>query len=257
MSGTPERPATPASSWRDRDLRPIAIGAAAGLLVLLVGGVAFAAGQLGAPETADHLPKVERGAGAGDDGPGHLDRDPRPRIGERVREHIQDHRGGGAPMPLARAERGLKITAISGSDVTLETAAGWTKTVTITDQTTIERAGQKIALTDLKVGDAVRIHETRNADGTATITELDVILPRVLGTVSATAADSITLERGDGTTMTVHVTPTTTYTVRGITNATLADVKVGMVALAEGPQNPDGSLQALAVKAAARPQEGG
>jgi hypothetical protein len=69
--------------------------------------------------------------------------------------------------------------------------------------------------------------------------------------VTATATDSITVQRADGTSMTIHVDASTTYQVRGVTNATLADIKVGMAVVAQGSQNADGSLQALTVKAAA------
>ena len=226
-------------------MRPVAIGAAAGILVLLVGGIALAATQGGVPTTAQPPPQTDRrgpDGGQGGQGP----------IRERIRDRLQDRRNGpGAPLPpIGQARPNITISAISGSDVTLQSAAGWTRTITLGDTTTIQRAGQKIAVADLKVGDAVRIRETRNPDGSTTVTELDVVLPTVLGRVTATAADSITLQRADGTTMSVHVGASTTYQVRGVTSATLADIKVGMVVLAEGSQNADGSLEAVSVKAA-------
>ena len=52
--------------------------------------------------------------------------------------------------------------------------------------------------------------------------------------------------------MTIHVGSDTKYQVRGVQNATLADISVGMLIVAQGTQNTDGSLQAVAIDAAAR-----
>jgi hypothetical protein len=247
MSGSPDQPPPTTRSWRSADLRPIAIGAAAGLLVLLVGGLALAASQLGGPTDVATGPQPGHvGAGPGSDR-GHV---PAP---DRLRDRTQDRRAQGPAfrLPLrGQLGPGITISAISGSDITLTSPSGWTRMVTVTDATTLTRAGQKIAVTDLKVGDEVRVQETRNADGTTTISQIDVVLPEVVGRVTATSPDTITIARADGTSMTVHVEASTTYQVRGLTTATLADIKAGMVVVATGSQNADGSLQALAVRAA-------
>lgn len=248
MSGSPDQPPPTTRSWRSADLRPLAIGAAAGLLVLLVGGLALAASQVGGPTDVATGPQPGR-VGAGGPGPDR-GRAPAP---DRLRDRPQDRRAQGPAfrLPLrGQLSAGITISAISGSDLTLTSPSGWTRTATVTDATTLTRAGQKIALTDLKVGDEVRVQQTRNADGTTTISQIDVVLPQVIGRVTATTADSIAIGRADGTSMTIHVDASTTYQVRGLTTATLADIKAGMIVVATGPQNADGSLQALAVRAA-------
>jgi hypothetical protein len=254
MSGMPEQYPPRPPAWQGRDLRPIAIGAAAGLLVLVVGGIALAASQPGAPITAQQPPQADHGGpggNGGEHGPGG-NRGPGSQVPPRIEHRFPNGGPGPGRLPLGAAiGPEITISAISGSDITLQTASGWTRTITVTDATTILRAGQKIAVTDLKVGDAVRLMEARNEDGSTTISQIDVVLPRVLGRVTATAADSITVQRADGTSMTIHVDASTTYDVRGVTNATLADIKVGMTLVAQGSQNADGSLQALSVKAAA------
>ena len=246
MSGSPDQTPPTTRSWRPADLRPIAIGAAAGLLVLLVGGLAFAASQFGGPNDVATGPQ----AGHADGGPGR-GRMPAP---DRLQDRTQDHHAQGPVFRIpvrGQVRPDITISAISGSDITLTSSSGWTRTITVTDTTTLTRAGQKIAVTDLKVGDEVRVRETRNADGTTTISQIDVVLPQVVGRVTATTSDTITIERPDGTSMTIHVDASTTYQVRGLTTATLADIKAGMIVVATGPQNTDGSLQALAVRAAA------
>jgi len=141
----------------------------------------------------------------------------------------------------------ITITAISGSDLSLKTADGWTRTITVTADTTITRAGTDITVADLKVGDEIRFAQTRNADGTYTVTKIQLVIPSVAGQVTAVDGSTITVKRFDGTTQTIHVDASTTYTVAGVTSPTLADIKVGAFIVAQGTQRADGSLDAEAV----------
>jgi hypothetical protein len=234
------------------DLRPIAVGVGAALLVLLVAGIAFSAARLGSLGTISE--RQGPGPVAQKPGPGSEPRDLRPGGDQRGpidlrRRALQGDRGFGGPGGLIGL-RQITISAISGSDVTVGTQDGWTRTLNVGATTQITRAGQTIAIGDLKVGDEIRFQQERNADGTFTITAIEVVLPRVTGRVSATTSDSITVQRADGTTMTIHVGSDTTYRVRGVDNATLSDITPGMIILAQGTQNADGSLQAVAVYAA-------
>jgi hypothetical protein len=249
----------PAPRSRGTDLRPIAIGVGAALLVLLVAGIAFSAARLGVLGTTSDGQRP--GPVVQNPGPGNGPRDLRPGRpgtdqrgpGDLRKRALQgegrDGRGFGALGGLVGL-RQITISAISGSAVTVGTPDGWTRTIDVSSTTTITRAGQTIAVTDLKVGDQIRFQQQRNADGSFTVTAIEVVLPRVTGQVSATTSDTITVQRADGTTMTIHVGSGTTYRVQGIANATLADITPGMVILAQGTQNADGSLQAVAVYAA-------
>jgi hypothetical protein len=219
--------------------------------------------------------------------------------------------------------REITITAIDGSNVTLKTDDGWTRTITVTSETTIQKGGQDAALADLEVGDQIRFAQRRNDDGSWTVTTIRVVEPKVAGTVTAvssggftitdrsglsrsittsssttyrlgdqaaTAADvkvgsrvvatgqpgsgnaftattvviaqprvagtvtakgtnSFTLQRRDGTTVTVHVDADTTWRLPGVTNPGLDDLTVGMRVGAVGTQNSDGSIDASAVLA--------
>ncbi len=141
----------------------------------------------------------------------------------------------------------ITITAINGSDLTLKTDDGWTRTITVTADTTITRAGTAIQVTDLKVGDEIRFAQTKNDDGTYTVTKIELVLPSVAGQVTAIDGSTITVKRFDGTTQTIHVDASTTYTVAGVTSPTLSDIKVGAFIVAQGTQRADGSLDAEAV----------
>ena len=250
--------APPARRTGNADLRPIAIGVGAALLVLLVAGVAFAAARLGAlGTTSEHPGPVVQYPGPGNGphdlrpgGPGGDQRGPS-ELRKRAFQGERQGGGIGAPGGLIGL-RQITISAISGSDVTVGTPDGWTRTINVGSTTTVKRAGQTIAVADLKVGDEIRFQEQRNADGTFSMTAIEVVLPRVTGQVSATTSDTITVQRPDGTTMTIHVGSATTYQVRGVANATISDITPGMLILAQGTQNADGSLQAIAVYAASR-----
>jgi Domain of unknown function (DUF5666) len=143
----------------------------------------------------------------------------------------------------------ISITAISGSDVSLETDNGWRRTITVTDDTTIVRSGEEIGLADLRVGDRVGIREERTDDGAFRVTGLVVLLPTAWGEVTATTASTITVERFGGGTTTIHVDDDTTYRVRGVEEASLEDIEVGMGVFAQGTERADGSLDAEHVRA--------
>jgi Domain of unknown function (DUF5666) len=153
--------------------------------------------------------------------------------------------GGGIGGPGAVG--GVTVAAIDGSSLSLKTADGWTRTITITSATKITRAGQAIGVTELKVGDAISFRESKASDGTYTITAISLVLPRVFGQITTTTADSITIKQLGGTTTSIHVSSATTFQVFGVTKPTIASLKAGMTISAEGTQAADGSFDALSV----------
>ena len=144
---------------------------------------------------------------------------------------------------------GITITAISGNGISLKTADGWTRTITVDSGTTYTKSGATIALGDLKVGDQVGFRQTHETNGTWTIDSIVVILPHAGGEVSKISGSTITVTQRDGTTATITVNGQTKYSVNGNDSAALSDVKVGMVLVAEGTKNSDGSLTATQVRA--------
>ena len=149
----------------------------------------------------------------------------------------------------------ISISAISGSNVTLKTEDGWTRTIAVTSATTITKGGQTIAAGQLAVGDNVRLNQTKNADGSFTVIAIDVVLPRVAGKVTAVTADTITITVKDGTTRTITTTGSTTYRL-GEAAATHADVTVGSTIQATGTEGSGTSFTATAVTIKA-PKAGG
>ena len=152
---------------------------------------------------------------------------------------------GGPALGMGLGRGGVEITAIDGSSVALKTVDGWTRTIEVTSSTQISKGGDTIALSDLAVGDTIRFRQKRDADGSFSVTRIDVVLPTVAGTVTAKTGSTITLKQRDGTSVTVHVDASTKFRVQGVTGAaSLSNVTVGMGLIADGEKNAGGSLNA-------------
>jgi hypothetical protein len=157
--------------------------------------------------------------------------------------------GGFGPGAFARlGARDITITAINGSDLSLKTDDGWTRTISVTSTTAITKGGATITVSYLAVGDQIAFAQDRAADGTYTVTAIRVILPTTGGQVSAVNGNTITVTQPGGTTATIHVDGNTKYQVNGAAGA-LSDIKAGSFIVAEGTQRTDGSLDAAAIHA--------
>ena len=214
----------------------------AATLIALVGvgafAVAVAAGHQPSPagaatpvvSTAAQAPSsgwAAPGAGIGQGSPGWMG----PRGG----------RFGGGPMA-----GDITITAISGTQLSLKTADGWTRTIDASGAT-VTRGGQTVALATLQVGDQITFRQTRQSDGTFKIDSIAVVQPRVDGTVSAVGDTSLAISQPGGTSRTVQLTSTTTYTLAG-QPATKSAVTVGVQVAIVGTVATDGTFTASAVQ---------
>lgn len=163
---------------------------------------------------------------------------------------VDDLNGVGGPgdRGFGHGFGGITITAISDNSISLETADGWTRTITVDSGTTYSKSGATIALGDLKVGDEIGFRQTLETDGSYSIDSITVVLPHAGGEVTAVSGTTITVKDRDGASVTIETTGTTTFQVNGA-SAALADVKVGMFLGAEGTKNSDGSITATAVRA--------
>lgn len=140
----------------------------------------------------------------------------------------------------------VTIASISGSNLSLQTDDGWTRTITVTSATVIAKGGQTVTAAELKVGDEIRFSQTRNADGSFTIVAIRVPTPRTGGEVTAVTGGSITVKQKGGMTRVITVTGSTVYTLdsaagpnEGATTGSKADVKVGTEIEAEGTVDGD------------------
>ncbi|MEX2184637.1 MAG: DUF5666 domain-containing protein, partial [Chloroflexota bacterium] len=161
-----------------------------------------------------------------------------------------------AGAPLDRGPRGgglfrdITIGSISGSSVTLRTDDGWSRTITVTSSVTITKGGQDASLADLKVGDQIRFAQTRNDDGTYTVTAIAVVVPSVAGSVSDVTTDGFKVTTRDGSVWTITTTSSTAYKI-GVGDGTRADLVAGAMARVLGTSAGDSQLAALTVQVAA------
>jgi hypothetical protein len=145
----------------------------------------------------------------------------------------------------AAGQVAITITKIDGTDLSLQTTDGWTRTIDATGAT-ITSSGQTIALTDLKVGDQINFREARQSDGSYKITTITVMLPTATGTVTAVSSGSVTITQVGGASKTLTLTGATTYTEAGATVSSSA-VVVGARISAQGTVDSAGNFTATAV----------
>ena len=120
--------------------------------------------------------------------------------------------------------------------------------MTLDSSVKVTEAGRTMSAGDLKMGQAVRLQEKRNSDGTFTVTGLVIVTPSVVGQVTAKTATTITIKRFDGTSQTIDVDSSTTYRIQGAATSNLAAITVGMTIVASGPQASDGTVHAFTVQ---------
>jgi uncharacterized protein DUF5666 len=212
---------------------PVRIGIVVGAALLVVVGAVAAMGASPTPSTTT----VDPGASAA---PGSSAAPGTNQTGPRAGKRGGDFFGRGGFHDIT-------IKSIDGSNLSLATDDGWTRTIAVTSTTTITKGGATIAVGDLAVGDQIRFSQTKGTDGTYTVTAIRVVLPTIAGQVTAIEGNNLTVTKRDGTTATIHVDGATTYKVQGVASATLSDVKVGALIVAEGTLRTDGSLDAARV----------
>lgn len=139
------------------------------------------------------------------------------------------------------------MTGVSGQTITAKQQDGTTVTIKTTSSTIFTRAGKTMSLSTLASGKQIHVRGTKNSDGSITATHVDIELSGYYGQVTAVSGSTITVQSHDGTSHTITITPSTTFT-RGSQSASLSDVKTGDQIAAEGPLNSDGSLAARMVQ---------
>ncbi|HEY8742329.1 MAG TPA: DUF5666 domain-containing protein [Chloroflexota bacterium] len=147
---------------------------------------------------------------------------------------------------------GGKLTAISGSTLTVTDRAGTARKVIVSAATTYQRSGVAINISDLQVGNQIDAVGSLNSDGSLAARVVHVILPAVDGAVTAVNGSTITVQaRGPNAgTKTITVNGSTTYTLGGPgspATGSLSNVQVGGHIHAEGTLNSSGMLLASAV----------
>ena len=140
----------------------------------------------------------------------------------------------------------ITIASIDGTQVGLASANGWKRTIDVAG-VAITRAGETIALGDLKVGDRVSISETPASDGTYTVKGITVVLDQTGGKVSKLDASTITVGAGNSKSVTITTDGTTVYRRDG-QPITRDEISAGDRIIAWGTKDAAGNLKAAAVE---------
>lgn len=224
---TPPTPATTSTRIRLRRGEMLRIGIVIGALFVLVGSAAVATGASPSP-SADPSSSAPASSPKANDNQGRKD-GPSFRFSGPLGDFFKKFASGGG----ARFGRAITITKIDGSNVSLKTDDGWTRTIAVTSTTQIRIGSQAGALADLNVGDTVNLVQKKNADGTFTVTLIVVRVPTVAGTVTDVTSSGFTLKLRDGSSKTVTTSSSTDFLL-GTAKSSKADVKVGARVQVEG-----------------------
>jgi hypothetical protein len=142
---------------------------------------------------------------------------------------------------------GGTVTAVNGAQLTVKDHAGTAHTVITTNSTVVTRGGQSAKVSDITVNSEIRAEGTLS-NGTLTATRIDIMVPHAGGKITTISGSTITVSDPGNTTMTIHVTASTTYTdAQTGKNTSLSALKVGDFIVADGTRNSDGSFTATAI----------
>jgi hypothetical protein len=148
------------------------------------------------------------------------------------------------------------VSAVTSSSVTITLPGGSSQTLALTGSTTYSQGGVSATHGALVVGIRIQAQGTVDSSGNFTAASVTIAPSVVQGTVASKTASTIVVTTAAGKTVTVNVTSSTTYSIRGVSGATLANVAVGDRIAAQGALNSDGSLTASMIEAAANDQPG-
>lgn len=147
------------------------------------------------------------------------------------------------------------VTAIGASSITISQPGSTTKNLAVTGSTTYSQAGATVSKSALVVGDRIEAQGTVDSSGNFTATSITIMPATVQGAVSSKTSDTIVVS-ANGKSVTVKVSASTKYSIRGQSSPSLANIAVGDLISAQGTLNLDGSLTATVVRASANDQPG-
>ena len=140
------------------------------------------------------------------------------------------------------------MTAVTADSITVTGRDGTSRTITTRSSTTYRVGTADANRSDVVVGSTI-LATGAGTGNDFTATTVTIKAPRVAGTVTAVSASTITIQKRDGSSLTINVGADTTIAVAGADAAKIGDVTVGMRLMAAGGPNADGSFDATAVVA--------
>ncbi len=146
------------------------------------------------------------------------------------------------------------VTAVGSSSLTITDRAGATRTITVNADTKLRApdrdASGSVTLADILVGDKVKIQLLKSDPTVARSVKVEAL--KIVGTVAAVGADSVTITLADATQKTLTVNADTKLEIPDTDasgTVTLADLKVGDAIRAKAIAAAGGTLLALRISA--------
>ena len=150
----------------------------------------------------------------------------------KAENHGPDGPGGhGGPGGPDGAAPGGRVSAVTGSSLTITALDGTSHTFSLTAATTVEKDGVAATLSELTVGERVSIRPA--AAGSSVASDVEIRSARVAGTVVSVTSSTIVVSDEQGFYRTIAVSSLTTYN-KGTASASLSDVVVGTFVMGEG-----------------------
>lgn len=144
------------------------------------------------------------------------------------------------------------VSNVGATSFKVRTRDGSVWTITTDGATTYRLGAVDGTRANVTNGSTVRVEGTSSGDNALSALGVRVAAGRIVGSVTAKTASTITITTRDGTSVAVKVDGSTTYLVAGKDPAALADITVDMVVGVQGTTNSDGSIDATAVVAGGR-----
>jgi hypothetical protein len=153
----------------------------------------------------------------------------------------------GMQQPMAIGIAILKVTSVSGSTI-LGTQIGSDTAITVTVgvSTTYTEAGASATLADVQAGSNIAACGTPGDNNTIQAMSVSILLPQVVGVITAVNNASLTVTGMDGSSHTV-TTNSSTKVNRLDATAAVSDLTVGTAVDAVGTYQSDNSLLATVV----------
>src|ERR1035437_9070448 len=126
------------------------------------------------------------------------------------------------------------VTAVASGSVTISLPGGSTRMLTLTGSTAYKQSGAAASASALVVGVRITAQGRVDSAGNFTATPLNISAAAVRGTVAGKTATTIVVTTAPGKTVTINVSSSTKYVVRGVTAPTLSDVANGAFLVAGG-----------------------
>jgi hypothetical protein len=212
----------------------------AGILLAAVGAAIapFNGGQTAAASAS--IQGAAWGGAFGNSGNGHMD--------SRKGHAGRGHEGGCHDDHGMYGHHGviLRVKSVNGTTISATTWGGRPVTVTVSGTTKYREDDMSATLSDVHPGSMILVRGARVGADTIEATNVIIVLPHIGGVVTAVNGSTLTVTGFDGVSHTISVNGNTHFERAGHP-ATLADVKVGTAIVAEGTENPDGSLSAVEV----------